>query len=153
MVRYYTYEGKRVGFVRKAIDEVILIEDGWVSSLNHYFAKEGYDELLGIVAKIMQHAGQPNISRAQAWVMLAEVTNKGVPEALRQVEIDEQAGKGTLIADIAKAPVRAVATVIDTTSAGIGAVVGATTSATTSAAETIEEIAEDVLDGDEDGAE
>jgi hypothetical protein len=31
--KYYTYEGKQVGLVRKALGDVILVEDAWVNEI------------------------------------------------------------------------------------------------------------------------
>ena len=90
MAKYYSYEGKRVGWVKKTLDEVVLIEEAWTNEVNTYLAKNGYDELLMTVAKILDNAGHPPISRAQAWVLLHDLTNKGVPEALRDAAADEK---------------------------------------------------------------
>ena len=66
MAKYYSYEGKRGDGLRKPLDEVVLIEEAWTSEVNKYLAKNGYDELLMTVAKILDKAGHPPISRAQA---------------------------------------------------------------------------------------
>ena len=76
MAKYYSYEGKRVGWVKKTLDEVVLIEEAWTSEVNKYLAKNGYDELLMTVAKILDKAGHPPISRAQAWVLLHDLTKQ-----------------------------------------------------------------------------
>ena len=70
-------ESKSV-WVRKKLDEVVLIEEAWTSEVNQYLPKNGYDELLMTVAKILSDAGHPAITRAQAWVLLHDLTNKGV---------------------------------------------------------------------------
>ncbi len=46
MGKYYLYNGKRVGFVRKAIDEVVLVEEGWISEVQNHFGKKTHDQLL-----------------------------------------------------------------------------------------------------------
>ena len=51
MPKYYTYKGKQVGFVRKMVDEVILVEEAWTNEVRQHFAKNGYDPLLEIVAR------------------------------------------------------------------------------------------------------
>ena len=38
MAKYYSYEGKQVGQVRKKLDEVVLIEEAWTSEVNQYLA-------------------------------------------------------------------------------------------------------------------
>lgn len=150
MGKYYLYSGKQVGFVRKAIDEVVMVEEGWISEVQNHFGKKTHDELLAIPATILKNAGFPAVSRAQSWIILLEVLNKGVPEALRDIDADEKVGKGTILLDMAKAPARAAAAVVDTTAAATGAVVGAAASAVTSAAETTVEVAEDAVEAVED---
>ena len=150
MGKYYLYNGKQVGFVRKAIDEVVLVEEGWISEVQNHFGKKTHDQLLAIPATILKNGGFPPVSRAQSWIILLEVLNKGVPEALRDVDIDEKIGKGSILKDMAKAPARVAAAAGDTTVAATGAVVGAAASAVTSAVETTAETAEDVVDAVED---
>jgi len=150
MGKYYLYNGKQVGFVRKAIDEVVLVEEGWISEVQNHFGKKTHDQLLAIPATILKNGGFPPVSRAQSWIILLEVLNKGVPEALRDVDIDEKIGKGSILKDMAKAPARVAAAAVDTTVAATGAVVGAAASAVTSAVETTAETAEDVVDAVED---
>ena len=96
------------------MDDVVAIEEAWVSSLDAHFMRKGYDELLAFVATRLKSDMNVNISRAQAWVLLNILTENGVPEALRQEGIDEEINKGSLAKDIAKAPFRAAATVVDT---------------------------------------
>ena len=120
MAKYYSYEGKRVGWVKKTLDEVVLIEEAWTNEVNNYLAKNGYDELLMTVAKILDNAGHPPISRAQAWVLLHDLTNKGVPEALRNKEADEKIGLGKLVSSARKTAISTV----DTVTAPVGKVVG-----------------------------
>ena len=64
MPKYYTYKGKQVGFVRKMVDEVILVEEAWTNEVRQHFAKNGYDPLLEIVARIMSAGGHPPVTRA-----------------------------------------------------------------------------------------
>jgi hypothetical protein len=130
MAKYYSYEGKRVGWVKKTLDDVVLIEEAWTSEVNKYLAKHGYDDLLLTVAKILDNAGHPPISRAQAWVLLHDLTNKGVPEALRNAEADEKIGLGKLTSSIKKGTVGAV----DAVTAPVGKVVGGATKAVSNTA-------------------
>ena len=125
MGKYYTYEGKQGGFFRKSIDVVVLVEDAWISEVQSYFGRKGHDALLALPAKLLKDAGFPEISRAQAWIILLEILNKGVPDALHNASEDESVGKGSLWKDVAKMPVRAAATVVDTTVSAGSAVVGA----------------------------
>ena len=112
MGKYYLYNGKQVGFVRKAIDEVVMVEEGWISEVQNHSGKRTHDKLLQIPAQILKNGGFPDITRAQAWIILLEILNKGVPEALRDADVDEKIGKGTILKDLAKAPARAAAEVV-----------------------------------------
>ena len=102
MAKYYGYEKglPRRGFVRKALDDVVAIEEAWVSELDAHFMREGYDELLSFVALTLKNKMNINVSRAQAWVLLNLVTENGVPEALRQEGVDEEINKGSLAKDL-----------------------------------------------------
>ncbi len=100
MAKYYTYEGKQVGFVRKMVDSTILIEDAWVNELRVYLAKHGYDTLLGFVAKILAAGGHPPVTRAQAWIILKELLKDEIPDALKNTEADEVSTKGNLFAAV-----------------------------------------------------
>jgi len=153
MGKYYLYSGKEVGFVRKAIDHVVLVEEGWISEVQNHFGKRTHDNLLAIPATILKNAGFPAVSRAQSWIILLEVLNKGVPEALQDIGADEKIGKGTLLMDMAKAPLRATAAVVDTTTAATGAVLGAAASVVTSTASTTLDVAEGAVDIVEDVVE
>ena len=113
MAKYYTYEGKQVGYIRKMIDEVVMIEESWCNEVNKYLGKNGYDDLLTVVAKILQAKGHPSVTRAQAWMILNDVTSKGVPEVLRNFDADEEVGKGSLFADLTKKAKVAAATAGD----------------------------------------
>ena len=59
MGKYFTYNGKQVGFVRKAIDDVVLVEEGWVSEVQNHFGKRSHDKLLAIPAQILKDGGFP----------------------------------------------------------------------------------------------
>ena len=98
MAKYYTYQGKRVGFVRKMVDEVILIEDAWVNEIRVHLAKNGYDSLLGHVAKILSAGGHPPVTRAQAWIILKDLLDDAIPDVLQNKEADEVSTKGNLFA-------------------------------------------------------
>ena len=114
MAKYFTYEGKQVGFVRRVVDEVVMIEEAWISELNKYFAKNGYDPFLTIAGRILQEAGHPAITRAQAWIVLDQLTSEGVPQALRDYESDEEIGAGSWLVKAVKTTAVAGAEVVDT---------------------------------------
>ena len=145
MAKYYSYEGKRVGWVKKTLDEVVLIEEAWSNEVNKYLAKNGNDELLMTVDKILDQAGHPPISRAQAWVLLHDLTNKGVPEALRNAEADEKIGLGKLVSSAKKSAISTV----DTVTTPVGKVVGGAARGVTNASKKIIGKGESADDADE----
>ena len=118
--KYYTYEGKQVGLVRKALGDVILVEDAWVNEIRQYLAKNGYDSLLEIVARVLAAGGHLAVTRAQAWIILKELLKDEIPDILQDREADEISGKGNLFAKVAKSAAGAV----DTVTAPVGKVVG-----------------------------
>ena len=118
--KYYTYEGKQVGLVRKALGDVILVEDAWTNEVRQYLAKNGYDSLLELVARILSAGGHPAVTRAQAWIILKELLKDEIPDVLQNREADEVSSKGNLFAKVAKGAAGAVDTVVSP----VGKVVG-----------------------------
>tara|TARA_B100000287_G_C20627328_1_gene778360 strand:+ start:26 stop:529 length:504 start_codon:yes stop_codon:yes gene_type:complete len=107
--RYYSYDGKKAW---TGIGSKVLVDDGWIDAVNGHFANNGYDDLLAVVGRILRDAGFTDISRAQAWVITQDVLNGGVPEILRDNDVDESIGKGHMMYDIAQ---KAMKGVVDTT--------------------------------------
>ena len=128
MAKYYSHEGKQVGWVRKKLDEVVLIEEAWVNEIRQDLAKNGYDKLLLPIAAVLDAQGHPPITRAQAWTILHDLTNGGVPTVLQNTDADETIGLGKLMSSAKKSAVGAVDTVANTT----GKVVGGATKAVSS---------------------
>ena len=157
MAKYFTYEGKQVGFVRKMIDEVIMIEEAWVNEINKHFAKNGYDPLLSVIGRILQEQGHPPISRAQVWMVLDQLTDEGVPHALRDYEADEDVdGSVSWLAKAAKTTVVAGADVVDTVVTKPVAAVASAVLPDKEADEAVEDVVvedEDDSVGDEDGTD
>ena len=155
MTKYYGYEKglPRRGFVRKALDDVVAIEEAWVSELDAHFMREGYDELLSFVALTLKNKMNINVSRAQAWVLLNLVTENGVPEALRQEGVDEEINKGSLAKDLAKAPFRAAATVVDAATNTVSDVAKSTASAASSAASAVKSVVTTSEESEEESEE
>lgn len=120
MAKYFTYEGKQVGLVRKTLGDVVMIEDAWVNEIRGHLAKNGYDGLLSIVAKILQSGGHPPVTRAQAWIILRELLKDEIPTILQNRDADEVSTKGNLFAAVAKKSASAV----DTVATPVGKVVG-----------------------------
>jgi len=119
MAKYFTYSGKQVGFVRKMVDDVILIEDAWTNEVRQHFAKSGYDPLLEIVARILSAGGHPPVTRAQAWIILSQLLEDDIPEIL-QSSADEVSTKGNLFAKVKNT----TATAVDAVTSPVGKVVG-----------------------------
>lgn len=126
MAKYYTYQGKQVGFIRKSIDDVILIEDAWVNEIRVHLAKNGYDTLLNTVAKILAAGGHPPVTRAQAWIILKELLKDEIPDVLQNKDADEVSTKGNLFAKVKNTAANAADTVVTpvgkTVGGGINAV-------------------------------
>ena len=119
MPKYYTYSGKQVGFVRKMVDDVILVEDAWTNEVRQHFAKNGYDPLLELVARILSAGGHPPVTRAQEWIILKELLKDEIPEIL-QSSNDEVSTKGNLFAKVKNT----TASAVDTVTSPVGKVVG-----------------------------
>ena len=120
MGKYYLYSGKQVGFVRKAIDEVVMVEEGWISEVQNHFGKRTHDKLLQIPAQILKNSGFPDITRAQAWIILKELLRDEIPDALQNKGADEVSTKGNLFATAKNTAASAVDTVVSP----VGKVVG-----------------------------
>ena len=120
MAKYYTYEGKQVGLVRKTLGDVILVEEAWTNEVRQYLAKHGYDTLLELVARVLAAGGHPPVTRAQAWIILKELLKDEIPDILQDRDADEVSGKGNLFARVAKGAAGAV----DTVTSPVGKVVG-----------------------------
>ena len=135
------------------MDDVVAIEEAWVSELDAHFMREGYDELLSFVALTLKNKMNINVSRAQAWVLLNLVTENGVPEALRQEGVDEEINKGSLAKDLAKAPFRAAATVVDVATNTVSDVAKSTASAASSAASAVKSVVAPSEESEEESEE
>lgn len=118
--KFFTYDGKQCGFIRKMVDDVILIEDAWINEMKGHCATNGYDTLLELVARVLSAKGHPAISRAQAFIVLQQFFKGEVPEVLQNTEIDEVKGKGNLFAK----PAKAAAAAVNTVTKPVGKVVG-----------------------------
>lgn len=147
MAKYFTYEGKQVGLVRKVLGDVVMIEEAWTSEVSSYLAKGGYDPLLEPIARILSAAGHPPVTRAQAWIILRELLKGEIPEVLQDRNADELSTKGNLFAKVTKS----AATAVDAVTSPVGKVVGgsiAAVSKVTPSKKTTEEAAEGDADGE-----
>ena len=147
MAKFFTYEGKQVGLVRKVLGDVVMIEEAWTSEVSAHLAKNGYDSILEVVAKILLAGGHPPVTRAQAWIILRELLKGEIPEVLQDRNADELSTKGNLFAKVTKS----AATAVDAVASPVGKVVGgsiAAVSKVTPSKKTTEEAAEGDADGE-----
>ena len=107
---YYTYEGKKktLGGISKMFNDLVLIEDDWVDAIRAQFKDGGYQHFLVFVKKIVRHSLSVDLTDAQAWLLIHDITNDGVPLALRDTENDEDANAATIL----KGAVSAVANTV-----------------------------------------
>lgn len=118
---YYTYEGKKktLGGISKMFNDLVLIEDEWVDAIRAQFKDGGYQHFLALVKKVVRLHVSVDLTDAQAWLLIHDITNDGVPLALRDTENDEDANAATIL----KGAVSAVAnTVMMPVEVGVGAV-------------------------------
>lgn len=101
------------------VDDVILVEDAWTNEVRQHFAKNGYDPLLELVARILSAGGHPPVTRAQAWIILKELLKDEIPEILQSTN-DEVSTKGNLFAKVKNT----TASAVDTVTSPVGKVVG-----------------------------
>ena len=147
MAKFFTYQGKQVGLVRKVLGDVVMIEEAWTSEVSAHLAKNGYDSILEVVAKILLAGGHPPVTRAQAWIILRELLKGEIPEVLQDRNADELSTKGNLFAKVTKS----AATAVDAVASPVGKVVGgsiAAVSKVTPSKKTTEEAAEGDADGE-----
>lgn len=96
---YYTYEGKKktLGKLSAMFNDLVLVEDEWVAAIQKQFNKSGYQHLLAFVKKVVRHELSVDLTDAQAWLVIHDLTNDGVPMALRDVESDEDANAAKIL--------------------------------------------------------
>ena len=147
MAKFFTYEGKQVGLVRKVLGDVVMIEEAWTSEVSAHLAKGGYDPLLEPIARILSAGGHPPVTRAQAWIILRELLKGEIPEVLQDRNADELSTKGNLFAKVTKS----AASAVDAVASPVGKVVGgsiAAVSKVTPSKKTTEEAGEGDANGE-----
>ena len=141
--RYYSYDGKKAW---TGLGHKVLVDDGWIDAVNGHFANNGYDDLLAVVGKILRDAGFTDISRAQAWVITQDILNGGVPEILRDNDVDESIGKGHMMYDIAQKAVRGA---VNTTVAAGTVATNVATGTVNMAQDAVKSVTNTVVDDEE----
>lgn len=112
---YYTYEGKKkaLGGISKMFNDLVLVEDDWTGAIQDHFKLKGYENFLSLVKTIVRTELSIELTDAQAWLVLHDVTNDGVPMPLRDEKNDEDANAATYVAAVAGAVAGAVLAPVD----------------------------------------
>jgi len=107
---YYTYEGKKktLGGLSKMFNDLVLVEEEWVETVRGQFRDNGYQHFLAFVKKVVRNEMSIDLTDAQAWLVIHDITNDGVPMALRDTTNDEDANAATIL----KSAVGAVANTV-----------------------------------------
>ncbi|MAK20619.1 MAG: hypothetical protein CMA05_04830 [Euryarchaeota archaeon] len=114
---YYTYEGKKkaLGKLSAMFNELVLVEDEWVSAVQKQFNQRGYQHLLTFVKKVVRMELSVDLTDAQAWLVIHDLTNDGVPMALRDAESDEDANAAQILKGAMASVANTMMTPVDAT--------------------------------------
>lgn len=114
---YYTYEGKKkaLGKLSAMFNELVLVEDEWVSAVQKQFNQRGYQHLLAFVKKVVRMELSVDLTDAQAWLVIHDLTNDGVPMALRDAESDEDANAAQILKGAMASVANTMMTPVDAT--------------------------------------
>ena len=96
---YYTYEGKkkRLASVTKYFNDLVLLEEDWLNAIHEQIKEQGYGSFLKYVKFTVRQACSIDLTDAQAWLLLHDLTNDGVPMSQRDVENDEDANAAKIL--------------------------------------------------------
>lgn len=114
---YYTYEGKKkaLGKLSAMFNELVLVEDEWVAAVQKQFNQRGYQHLLTFVKKVVRMELSVDLTDAQAWLVIHDLTNDGVPMALRDAESDEDANAAQILKGAMASVANTMMTPVDAT--------------------------------------
>ena len=100
-------------------NDLVLVEDDWTGAIQDHFKLKGYENFLSLVKIIVRTELSIELTDAQAWLVLHDVTNDGVPVPLRDEKNDEDANAATYVAAVAGAVAGAVMTPVDLAYQGV----------------------------------
>ena len=89
-------------------NDLVLVEEEWVETVRGQFRDNGYQHFLAFVKKVVRNEMSIDLTDAQAWLVIHDITNDGVPMALRDTTNDEDANAATIL----KSAVGAVANTV-----------------------------------------
>lgn len=84
---HYDYECKKT---LTSLGKRINIDEEWVDSVNDFFGDEGYDNFLHWIKRMIRVQHNVEISDAQGWMLQYHILSTGVPQALRDDDVDEE---------------------------------------------------------------
>ncbi len=84
---HYDYECKKT---MTSLGKRINIDEEWIDSINDFFGDEGYEPLLHWTKRFIRVTHNVDISDAQAWMSMYHMLSYGVPQALRDDDVDEE---------------------------------------------------------------
>jgi len=94
---HYDYECKKT---MTSLGKRINIDEEWIDSINDFFGDEGYESLLHWTKRFIRVTHNVEISDAQAWMSMYHMLSYGVPQALRDDDIDEETNIVTKTANV-----------------------------------------------------
>ena len=114
---YYTYEGKKksLGGLSKMFNDLVLVEDEWVEAVRSNFRVKGYQQFLAFVKAVVRNEISIDLTDAQAWLVIHDITNDGVPMALRDISNDEDANAAKILRSAVNAVANTVMAPVDAT--------------------------------------
>lgn len=114
---YYTYTGKKksLGGISKMFNDLVLVEDEWVEAVRSNFRLKGYQQFLAFVKAVVRNDLSIDLTDAQAWLVIHDITNDGVPMALRDTTNDEDANAAKILKNAASVVANTLMAPVDAT--------------------------------------
>ena len=108
---HFTYQGRPCGTLRKFASEVVSIEEEWISSCEKGLASVNYQAFLKPVKEEILRLHATEITDSQAWMIIAQIYNKAVPDYLRDENNDEDTERKGIV----KKGLQGIAGILDAT--------------------------------------